>query len=122
MMRFVTCEDRKGPKYKFSHSSYQREIDEEQGVIELDKFAMVAITASPEVSCDQGDERVAEQSDSDDDDDFQDASEDIGPFNASDVVATPPACYLAKLFWPQGELPSSFQADVYRNFPRKYTR
>ena len=113
MMRFVTCKDRKGPKYKFRHSSCQCEIDEEQGVIELHKFTMVAIAASPEVSCDRGDERVAEQSDSDDDDDFQDAPEDVGALSTSEGVATPPACYLAKLFWPQGELPSSFRADVY---------
>ena len=25
----------------------------------------------------------------------------------------PPPCYLAKLFWPNAELPSSFRADVY---------
>ena len=111
MMGFVTCEDHKGLKYKFNRPSCQYEIDEEQGVIELHKFAMVAITASPEVSCDQEDERVAEQSDSDDD--FQDAPEDVGPLSTSDEMATPPACYLAKLFWPQGELPSSFRADVY---------
>ena len=112
MMRFVTCNDHKGPKYKFSHSSYQYEIDEDQGVIELDEFAMIAIiVASPEVSSDQGDQRVAECCDSDDD--FQDAPEDVESLTTSDGVATPHVCYLAKLFWPQGELPSSFRADVY---------
>ena len=135
MMRFITCEDYKGPKYSFNCSLSQYEIDGEQGVIELNEFAMVAIIASPEFTHDLEDEGVAEGFDSDDD--FQDAPEDVESLGTSNGTATngiyhrqrssplpkklrmPPACYLAKLFWPRGELPSSFRADVYylQNLP-----
>ena len=129
MMRFVTCEDHTGPKYKFSHSLNQYEIDKDQGVIELYEFTMVAIIASPEFSHDQEDEGVADSFNPEDD--FQDAPEDIDSLGASNRLATngidhrqrsslarknltmPPACYTAKLFWPNGKLPSSFRADVY---------
>ena len=74
MMRFV-CEDCKGPRYKFSCFLNQYEIDKEQGVMELNKFAMVAVVASSESSLGLEDERDTEGYDSDDD--FQDASEDI---------------------------------------------
>ena len=122
MMRFVTCDDHEGPKYKFSRSLSQYEIDEDQGVIELDEISMVAIIASPEFSHDQEDEGVADGFDSDDD--FQDAPEDIESLGASSRITTngtyrhqksspvqknlkmPPACYTAKLFWPNGKLPS----------------
>ena len=131
MMRFITCEDYKGPRYSFSCSLSQYEIDGEQGVIELNEFAMVAIIASPEFTHDPEDERVAEGFDSDGD--FQDAPEDVESLGTSDemVASTnaihyqessptvPPACFLAKLFWPHGELPRSFRADVYyiQNLP-----
>ena len=130
MMRFVNCQDCTGPRYKFSRSLNQYEIDEDQGVIELNEFTMVAIIASPEFSHDQEDEGVADGFDSDDD--FEDAPEDIDSLGASNRLATngsiyhrqksspayknltmPPACYTAKLFWPNGKLPSSFRADVY---------
>ena len=132
MMRFITCEDYKGPRYSFSCSLSQYEIDGEQGLIELNEFAMVAIIASPEFTHDLEDEGVAEGFDSDDD--FQDAAEDVESLGTSDemVASTngihhqesspktvPPACFLAKLFWPRGELPRSFRVDVYymQNLP-----
>ena len=126
MMRFITCEDYKGPRYSFSCSLSQYEIDREQGVIELNEFAMVAIIASPEFTHDPEDEGVAEGFDSDDD--FQDALEDVESLGTSDemVASTnlvhyqetypktvPPACFLAKIFWPRGELPRCFRADIY---------
>ena len=136
MMRFVICGDEhKGPRYKFSCSFNQYEIDREQGVIELNDFAMVAIIAGPDFTHDPEDEGVAEGYDSDDD--FQDAPEDVESLGTSNGMAAsgiyrrqksspllkklkiPPACYLAKLFWPHRELPSSFKADVYylQNLP-----
>lgn len=132
-MRFITCEDYKGPRYSFNCSLSQYEIKGEQGVIELKEFAMVAIIASPEFTHDLDDEGVAEGFDSDDD--FQDAPEDIESLGISDDMVTPinshhhqessspitipPACFLAKLFWPRGELPRSFKADIYyiQNLP-----
>ena len=135
MMRFITCEDYKGPRYSFNCPLSQYEIDREQGVIELNEFAMVAIIASPEFTHDPEDEGVGEGFDSDDE--FQDAPEDVESPGTSNGTATngvyhrqrssplsknlrmPPACYSAKLFWPRGELPSSFRADVYylQNLP-----
>ena len=130
MMRFVICEDSKGPRYKFSCSSKEAEIDAEQGAIELNEFAMVAIIASPEFSHDQKDDGVGGDG-FDSDDDFHDAPENMDSCGISDVVATedayqhqsnlpvqkklelPPARYLAKTFWPRGELPSSFRVDIY---------
>ena len=125
MMRFVICEDCKGPRYKFNCSFNQYEIDREQGVIELNDFAMLAIIAGPEFNRDSEKEEVREGYDSDDD--FQDAPEDVESLGTSTngiyrsqesspvlkKLKMPPACYLAKLFWPHGELPSSFRVDVY---------
>ena len=107
MMRFVTCEDCEGPRYKFNCPINQFEVDGEQGWIEMYKFTMVAIVASPEFTHDSEDKGVGGGYDSDED--FQDAPEDT----------IPPVCYLAKLFWPRGELPSSFRADIYylQNLP-----
>ena len=48
MMRFVICEDSKGPRYKFKDSLYRYEVDKQQGLIELDKFGMIAIVAGSE--------------------------------------------------------------------------
>ena len=134
MMRFITCEDYKGPRYSFNCSLSQYEIDGEQGVIELNEFAMVAIIASPEFTHDPEDEGVGEGFDSDDE--FQDAPEDVESLSMSNDMITPknagyhcqessspktvpPACFLAKLFWPLGELPRSFRADIYyiQNLP-----
>ena len=135
MMRFVICDDchSKASRYKFTYSLNQFEVDEEQGLIELNEFAMVAIVASPEYTHDQEDEGVSEAFDSDDD--FEDAPEDVESLSATNEMSSngiyhrqksslgklkvPPACYLAKLFWPRGELPSSFRADVYylQNLP-----
>ena len=125
MMKFVICEDHKGPRYKFIHSFNQYEIDGEQGVIELNDFGMVAIIAGPEFTHDSEKEEVTEGYDSDDD--FQDAPEDIeslctstnGIYRSQESspllrkLKMPLTCYLAKLFWPCGELPSSFRVDIY---------
>ena len=116
MMKFVVCEDHEGPRYKFIHSFNQYEIDREQGVIELNDFEMVAIIAGPEFTRDSEKEEVTEGYDSDDD--FQDAPEDVESLGTSTngiyhSLKMPPTCYLAKLFWPCGELPSSFRVDIY---------
>ena len=55
MMRFLTCEDCEGPRYKFSYSHNRFEIDKDQGWIELDKQAIVAVAASPEYTLDDKD-------------------------------------------------------------------
>ena len=121
-MKFVICEDHKGLRYKFTCSLNQYEIDKEQGVMELNKFAMVAVIASPEFSHCLEDERDMESYDSDDD--FQDAPEDVESLNTltddtyqhqknvQKHYMLPPACFLAILFWPCGEVPSCFRADV----------
>ena len=124
MMKFVVCEDWKDPRYKFNYSFNKTEIDAEQGVIELNEFAMVAIIACPEFTHDPEDEGVAEGYDSEDN--FHDASDEpLDKMAANGVYhrqrSSPvqknlqmhPVCYLAKLFWPHGELPSSFRIDIY---------
>ena len=125
MMRFVTCGDHAGPRYKFSYSLNQYKVDERQGLIELSKFVIMAVVACSEFANDHNNEQVAEHFDSDG------GSQDVKSPDTSDgVIANgidvhqknssiqkglklPPPCYLAKLFWPHGELPSSFRADVY---------
>ena len=116
MMRFVICEDCNGIRYKLSYSSNEFEIDEEQGLIELSKFGVVAIIANPGFAQEE-DEGAGSQ---DSDKNIQDAFEDVECLGNSNGIGidqkklqVPPARYLAKLFWPRGELPSSFKTDVY---------
>ena len=129
MMRFVICEDSKGPRYKFRDSVNQYEIDKQQGLIELNKLGMIAIVGGSEFACNHNGEQVVEGFDSNGS--FQAVPEDVNSIDASNgattndtnhhqqssciqkQLKTPPTCYLAKLFWPHGELPSSFKADVY---------
>ena len=127
MMRFVICEDSKGPRYKFRDSLNQYEVDQQQGLIELNKLGMIAIVAGSEFTYDHKSDQVVEGFGSNEH--FQAATKDADSVDASNGATindtnhhqqsiqkrlkTPPACYLAKLFWPRGELPSSFKADVY---------
>ena len=48
MMRFLTCEDCEGPRYKCVYSQNQFEIEEEQGWMKLTKFSLFAIAAIPD--------------------------------------------------------------------------
>ena len=115
MMRFVICEDCNSIRYKFSYSSNEFEIDEEQGLIELNKFGMVAIIANPSFALEEDEGAGSQNSHKN----IQDAFEDVECLDTSNGIGTdqkklqvPPAHYLAKLFWPRGELPSSFKTDV----------
>ena len=122
MMRYVTCEDHTGPKYKFRYSLNQYKVDEQQGLIELSKFVIMAIVACSEFAEDHDSEQVSERFDSDEDVKSLSISDGV---TANDIdyhqrsssvqkrLRLPSACYLAKLFWPHGELPSSFRADIY---------
>ena len=68
MMRFITCENCEGPSYKFEYASQdQFEIYEEQGLIELNTMAMVAIAASSENKSNSAES----------DDEFHDTFEDV---------------------------------------------
>ena len=116
MMRFVVCEDCNGIRCKFSYSSSEFEVDEEQGLIELNKFGMVAIIANPGFAQEE-DEGAGSQNF---DKNIQNTFKDVEYLDTSNGIGTdqkklqvPPVRYLAKLFWPRGELPSSFKADVY---------
>ena len=111
MMRFVTCEDCTGPRYKFRYSLNQYKVDEQQGLIEVSKYAIMAIVACLEFSNDHDNKQVAECFDSDGDVKSLVTSDGVTANNTD--LKLPPACYLAKLFWPHGKLPSSFRADVY---------
>ncbi|XP_065887148.1 uncharacterized protein [Dysidea avara] len=127
MMEFLTCEDCKGPRYQFEYSSVDCfGIDEDQGWIELYRFAMVAIAASSKCRL------TATESD---DDDFHEAIEDVELLGASNVrqqetfskgktINMPLSRYLAKLFWPRGQLPNSFRADAFylQNIPTELYR
>ncbi|XP_065887107.1 uncharacterized protein [Dysidea avara] len=123
MMRFLTCEDCEGPRYKFGYSSIDCfEIDENQGWIELHRFSLVAIAAS-------SDSRQTNH----------ESHETLEYHNTVKIFETPcapemhqqqtsvkgktpsmpPGRYLAKLFWPRGQLPNSFRADIFclQNIP-----
>ena len=122
MMRFVTCQEGTGLRYKFSYSLNQFKVDEQQGLVELSKYGIMAIVACSEFANDHDSEQVAERSDSDGDVKSLNTSDGVTAIDtdchqrSSSVqkrLTLPPACYLAKLFWPHGELPSSFRADVY---------
>ena len=129
MMRFLTCEDCEGPRYKLSYTLNHFDIDEERGWIELDKFAMVAVAAGPDFALDDEGVQCNSEDDYESDDEFHEALEDV-PTNSLRVqrqssspkgktLRMPPARYLAKLFWPRGQIPNSFRVDVYylQNLP-----
>ena len=96
MMRFLTCEDCEGPKYKLQPSQCKFEIAQGYGLImiKIQKLVMVAI-----VSQSVTDGSVEE--------------------NADHKSVDVPVCYIAKLFWPLKSLPVSFKADVFcvQNIP-----
>ncbi|XP_065887093.1 uncharacterized protein [Dysidea avara] len=137
MMRFLTCEDCKGPRYKFRYSPNHFDIDEEQGCIELNKPVMVAIAASPEYALDEeGIQCNSEEEMCGSDDEYYEAPEGVESLGTPQTVTNhklhhkktspkgktikmPPARYLAKLFWPRGQLPNCFRVDVYylQNLP-----
>ncbi|XP_065887100.1 serine/threonine-protein kinase TAO3-like isoform X2 [Dysidea avara] len=91
MMRFLTCEDCEGPRYKFQRSKSKFEIAPGYGVITIQKLAMVAIVSQSESIVANG--SVEE--------------------NVDNKLIDVPACYTAKLFWPLKSLPVSFKADVF---------
>ena len=119
MMEFLTCEDFEGPRYKFECYSVDNfQIDEDQGSINLHRFAMVAIAASFDAKQNESDEE------------YQDTVQNFESCSVPKVhqqamsskaktVTMPPARYLAKLFWPGGQLPDSFTTDVFylQNIP-----
>ena len=116
MMRFLSCEDCDGPRYKFRYSLEQYEIDNDQGWTELYKFSMVAIVVSTENTLyDEGAQYINVE-DLESDDEFHEAAEDVLTLDSTPqmyrISKTPPARYLAKLFWPRGQLPNSFIADI----------
>jgi len=133
MMRFLTCEDCHGPRYKFSYCQCQFEVDEEQGWIELNKFAMVTIVASPEYTLDDEGIHCNSEEEYGSDDEFYEAPEDVESLFVAQPAAAvsnhrlhhhrsspkgrrlrmPPARYHAKLFWPSSQLLNSFRVDVY---------
>ena len=108
MMRFVTCEDRKGPRYTFSYSQNEFEMDGEQGLIRLKEFTMVAIIANPGFACDPENKGAGSDESNTE---YLDTSNKVATDQKK--LQVPPARYLAKLFWPRRELPSSFRADIY---------
>ena len=91
MMRFLTCEDCEGPRYKLQPSKSKFEIAPGYGLIRLQKLGMVAIAACSE---------SIEPNESVKDD-------------AANQPVDVPSHYIAKLFWPLRCLPVSFRADVF---------
>ena len=140
MMRFLTCEDCEGPRYKFSYSPNHFEVDEDQGWLELNKSVMAAIVANPKHAGDDAAQCNPEE-EHESDDEFFEATEDVVRLNTLNGDASPvrnhnkvhyqqsspkrkmskipPARYLAELLWPRGELLNSFKIDVYhlQNLP-----
>ena len=94
MMRFLTCENCEGPRYKFQSVQDKFEIAPGYGLTRLCKPAMVAIVSQSEPI---------------------EASGSVEDQKLVDV----PVCYMAKLFWPPKPLPVSFRADVFcvQNIP-----
>ena len=129
MMRFLTCEEFDGPRYKFNYSLNLFDIDEERGWIELTKFVMVAVAAGPDYTMDDEGVHSEEEYGSDDDDEFHEALEDVslsslkvqrqGSSPKGKALRMPPVRYIAKMFWPQRQIPDSFRVDVYylQNLP-----
>ena len=94
-MSFVICDKYENQSYRFIFPSKLFLINEHHGWIEMKKiFFMVAI-----VACLNFMESIT--------------SSLMKPFGNLNEGMFPPSCYLAKLFWPRGELPSSFKVDVY---------
>ena len=85
-MKCVICEDYKSLVYKFRLSSNPFTVNRYHGCIKINNLIMVAIVAK---------------------------SEYLPKFSKHGHSKIPPAHCLAKLFWPRGELPSSFKADIY---------
>ena len=121
MMRFLICEDCEGPRYKFKDSLDRFEIDEDQGWIELNNFAMIAISASPEYTfADEGIHCNSEEGD-ESDVKFYLASEKVESLKTQNkgnspkgrTFGMPPARYLAKLFWPRGQDLNCFRVNIY---------
>jgi len=94
MMRFLTCEDCEGPRYKFQPGKNNFEITPGYGLIRLEKPTMMAIVSQSKL--------VA-------------AAEENVDHRSIDV----PVSYIAKLYWPLKSLPICFRADVYcvQNIP-----
>ena len=133
MMRFLTCEDSEGPRYKFKYSQNQFEIDEKQGWIEVNKlnFVMVAIVASSEGILE--DKETIDEEHVSHDNEFSKKVEFLGTPQAATssisnhqgrspkrkTVRLPSVQYIAKLFQPCSPLPSSFRIDVHclQNLP-----
>ncbi|XP_065887119.1 uncharacterized protein [Dysidea avara] len=133
MMRFLTCEDSEGPRYKFKYSQNQFEIDEKQGWIEVNKlnFVMVAIVASSEGILE--DKETIDEEHVSHDNEFSKKVEFLGTPQAATssisnhqgrspkrkTVRLPSVQYIAKLFQPCSLLPSSFRIDVHclQNLP-----
>ena len=90
MMRFLTCEDCEGPRYKLQPGQNKFEIAPGYGLIRLQKPAMVAIVSQSKSIVANG------------------STEENIEHKSVDV----PVCYIAKLFWPLKSLPVSFRADV----------
>ena len=129
MMKFLTCEDCEGPRYKFVYSQSQFEIDGEQGWIKLTKFSLFAIAASPDYSLD--DEGIQcnseEGTGSEDEEEFHEAQEVLENTQTTSTpklhsqrslskertIGMPPARYLAILFWPRKHFIGSFRVDIY---------
>jgi len=128
MMRFLTCEDCDGARYKFKH--YQGQLDEDQGCIEITNlnFIILAIVTNPgktlddvEVQCTVDKEHQSH------DNQFSNPHQSLSApqgaispisnhqksYSKEKTASMPPAQYIAKLFWPCNPVPSSFKVDVY---------
>ena len=88
-MRFLSCESFDSPRYKLQPCPSDFEIAPGYGLIRLQKFSMVAVVSQSLVTNESVEENVN--------------------YKSVDV----PACYIAKLLWPQRSLPISFRADVF---------
>ena len=123
MMRFLTCEDCEGPRYRLSHSKNKIEFDEDQGCIEINKLNSVMLAIAATYDCTMGNEGIqyTDKTCQSSDDDLQHAeSPDISNQQRPSLKCRmPPTSYLAKSFWPRGQLPSSFRVDIYhlQNLP-----
>ena len=94
MMRFLTCEDCEGPRYKLQLGQDKFEIAAGYGLIRLQRLVMVAIVSQPE-------------------------SIIVNEGNVDKKSVDVPVCFIATLFWPPKSLPVSFRADVFcvQNIP-----
>ena len=111
----VICEDLRSSIYKFSFFSNSITVSEDHGCIQMNNLAMVAIVgtnrrstaylSSREYSLSTPSAIV-----------MRDAYKYVG-LNLTQII--PLLRCLAKVFWPRGELPSSFIVDIYyiQNLP-----